>query len=146
MQIAQAGIDDLDLLVPLFESYRAFYGGQPQPEKARNFLRERMERSQSVVLLAREGEEAGGFVQLYPLFSSAAMADVLVLNDLFVAPKHRRKGLAARLVKAAEEYAVGQGVSRLRLSTQHSNTCAQALYEAAGWELDREFRTYNRAL
>lgn len=146
MEIVQAGIDDLDLLVPLFEGYRAFYGGDPKPQEAHAFLCARIERNQSTVLLARDGPDACGFVQLYPLFSSALMAEVLVLNDLFVAEEHRRKGLAAKLVRAAEEYALERGITRLRLSTQHSNVGAQALYEEAGWELDREFRSYNRAL
>jgi ribosomal protein S18 acetylase RimI-like enzyme len=146
MQIVQAGIDDLDLLVPLFEGYRAFYGGAPRPAEAKAFLRDRMELGQSVVLVARDSVAGAGFVQLYPLFSSAAMAEVLVLNDLFVSPEYRRRGLASRLVKAAEDHAKAQGVTRLRLSTQHDNSAAQSLYEAAGWELDLQFRSYNRAL
>lgn len=146
MEIAQAGIDDLDLLVPLFEGYRQFYGGKPAESEARRFIAERIERSQSIILLAIDGDAGCGFVQLYPLFSSVSMQPLLILDDLFVEKAYRRRGLASQLLQAAEDYARSIGVARLRLSTQHSNAGAQALYEQAGWELDQEFRSYNRAL
>jgi ribosomal protein S18 acetylase RimI-like enzyme len=38
------------------------------------------------------------------------------------------------------------GAVRLVLSTAHTNTAAQALYESDGWVLDRDYRTYEFAL
>ena len=144
--VRQAGVEDLEILVPLFESYRQFYGASPDVEGARSFLRDRLDRGDSTLLLAIEGDRAVGFVQLYPLFSSVMMQRVLILNDLFVAPEARRAGVGAELIAAAERFARQAGVTRMRLSTQETNIPAQSLYERLGWEADREFRSYNRTL
>jgi hypothetical protein len=53
VEIRQAAIADLDALAPLFDAYRRFYRLPGDPNRAREFLRERFERSQSVVFLAR---------------------------------------------------------------------------------------------
>jgi GNAT superfamily N-acetyltransferase len=38
--------------------------------------------------------------QLYPSFSSGAMARIFILNDLFVAPEARRRGAGSALLEA----------------------------------------------
>ena len=146
IEVRQAGPEDLEILVPLFEAYRQFYGASPDVEGARSFLRDRLTLGDSTLLLAREGGRAIGFVQLYPLFSSVMMQPVLILNDLFVAPEARRHGTGGKLIEAAERFASQSGVTRMRLSTQETNVPAQSLYERLGWEADREFRSYNRTL
>src|ERR1051325_10793633 len=92
MVLRLAGLSDLDALVPLFDAYRQFYRLESDPGGARRFLRDRFERGQSVVFLAIDGGVAAGFTQLYPSFSSAAMAPIYILNDLFVAPNARKRG------------------------------------------------------
>ena len=89
---------------------------------------------------------AAGFTQLYPSFSSGAMARIFVLNDLFVAPEMRRRGVGAALLNAAAEFGRREGAARLTLSTELNNTTAQALYEKAGWKRDTVFCVYNLAL
>src|SRR5436190_18552595 len=97
VETRQATVDDLDLLVPLFDSYRQFYRQPSEPERARRFLLERFEHNQSVIFLAFEGAGARGFTQLYPSFSSGAMARIFILNDLFVAPEARARGAGSAL-------------------------------------------------
>jgi len=146
IEVRQAGLQDLEVLVPLFDAYRRFYGASPDQEGARSFLRERLNGGDSMLLLAMERGGAAGFVQLYPMFSSVLMQRVLILNDLFVRPEARRGGTGGALVVAAEQFARRSGVTRMRLSTQVTNIPAQSLYERLGWEADREFRSYNRTL
>ena len=74
-----------------------------------------------------------GFTQLYPTFSSVRAARVWVLNDLFVAPGARKRGVAQALLDAAAAFARGDGAIRLELETTPENATAQALYRAAGW-------------
>ena len=69
--IRRATLDDLDAIAPLFDAYRRFYHQPGDVDRARDFLRERMLHSESVVLLAQRDGTAAGFTQLYPLFSSA---------------------------------------------------------------------------
>jgi GNAT superfamily N-acetyltransferase len=142
----QATVADLDLVVPLFDAYRQFYRQPSEPERARRFLLERFEKNQSVIFLAFEGAAAIGFAQLYPSFSSGAMAPIFILNDLFVAPQARRRGTGSALLRAAAQYGRSAGALRLVLSTEVANTTAQSLYERMGWKRDTVFCVYQLAL
>jgi ribosomal protein S18 acetylase RimI-like enzyme len=68
------------------------------------------------------------------------------LNDLFVAEDARRRGVGARLLRAARDHATKSGAVRLALSTAVTNTTAQALYERHGWRLDTAFLHYEYEL
>jgi GNAT superfamily N-acetyltransferase len=146
VEVRQATLADLNLLVPLFDGYRQFYRQASDPERARRFLLERLERKQSVIFLAFEDATAIGFTQLYPSFSSGAMAPIFILNDLFVAPEGRRRGVGSALLQAAAEYGRRTGALRLVLSTEVANTTAQSVYERMGWKRDTVFCVYQLAL
>ena len=146
-QIRQASILDLDLLAPLFDGYRQFYGQPQDLPAARRFLADRFVNHQSVILLAHDAHGQGlGFTQLYPLFSSVRMVRTYLLNDLFVSPAARRQGVAAALLRSAAVQARALGAASLSLSTALDNAPAQALYEALGWQRDRQFCEYSLAL
>ena len=68
------------------------------------------------------------------------------MNDLYVAEDARRRGVGARLLRAAREHARQTGAVRLALSTAVTNTKAQALYERDGWRRDDEFFHYEYEL
>ncbi len=146
MTVRQATIEDLDVISPLFDAYRQFYRESADLDGARQFLLRRFEHNQSVIFLAFDGSSAIGFTQLYPSFSSTAMARILILNDLFVAAGTRRRGAGAALLDAAAGYGRGIGATRLELSTELTNTTAQALYERAGWQRDTTFCSYQLTL
>jgi len=145
VEVRRATLADLDVLVPLFDQYRQFYRQPGDPERAHRFLRERLERSQSVILLAFDNT-AIGFTQLYPSFSSGAMAPIFILNDLFVAPEARRRGVGSRLLRAAAQHGRDTGAIRLVLSTELTNTTAQSVYERMGWKRDMVFCVYQLPL
>lgn len=142
----RATLDDLEALTPLFDAYRQFYRFDSDLPGARQFLEERLRREESTIILAVQGEHPAGFTQLYPSFSSGAMARIFVLNDLFVTPEVRRQGIGFSLLAAAAEYARAEGAVRLALSTELTNTAAQAAYEKAGWRRDTVFCVYQLTL
>jgi GNAT superfamily N-acetyltransferase len=144
--VRQATIADLDLIAPLFDAYREFYRKPAETERARRFLLDRFSNNQSIVFLAFHADEAVGFAQLYPSFSSGSLGRILILNDLFVAPEARRQGAGAWLLEAAANYGRQIGALRLTLSTEHTNTAAQSLYERSGWKRDAFFCSYNLTL
>jgi len=142
--ISQATIRDLVDLVPLFDAYRQFYRQRSDPQLARTFLQQRIERHESVIFIAFDpNRRALGFTQLYPSFSSGKAAPLYILNDLFVAPDARRKGIGRLLLVRAAEFGRTAGAVRLRLSTEISNAPAQALYESLGWKRETAFCDYN---
>ena len=141
--VRRATLADVELIVPLFDAYRQFYEQARNLALAREFLRERLERDQSVIFVALRSDGAAvGFTQLFPSFSSASAQRIFILNDLFVDPAARRNGVGQQLLEAAAEFGRGEGAIRLTLSTAHSNTSAQSLYEAQGWRRDEVFRNY----
>ena len=147
LTVRRAGLDDLDLLAPLFDRYRHFYTQRFDEAVSRSFLGERLSRGDSVLLLAAlDGDDGAGFTQLYPMFSSVRAARVWVLNDLFVAPDARRHGVAQALIDAAAAFARDDGAIRLELETMPDNRTAQTLYEAGGWRRYDETLRYHLPL
>ena len=71
--VRQAALADLDLVAPLFDAYRQFYGRASDLAAATAFLRDRFGHGQSVIFLALDGAEPVGFTQLYPSFSSVSL-------------------------------------------------------------------------
>lgn len=145
-QVRQAVPSDLPDLTRLLDAYRVFYGGSSDPEAAREFLRQRFQHGESTLFLALLGGVAAGFCQLYPSFSSVSLARTFILNDLYVEPAARHRGLATQLLQAAARYATAVGAIRLSLATAIDNQAAQALYAANGWVRDEQFHVYQLKL
>jgi GNAT superfamily N-acetyltransferase len=136
--------DDLDLLTPLFDGYRVFYEQRSDPERARAFLKQRMQLRESVILLALSTSgEAVGFVQLYPSFSSVAAERIWILNDLFVVEHARGSGASQALMEAARDHARFTGAVRITLSTAKTNKHAQRLYESLRYVRDDAYLTFD---
>lgn len=141
--VRQAVLSDIETLVPLFDSYRQFYGRTSDCEAAREFLSARFNHGESVIFIAHESETPVGFTQLYPSFSSVSLARSFILNDLFVSADDRRKGVGSLLLTAAVDYAKTRNAVRLTLSTEITNETAQALYQSTGWKRDDQFYAYH---
>ena len=83
----------------------------------------------------RDGRPVG-YVQLCPPTPLVASRHVLELRGLMVDPDHRRRGIATRLLRAAEQEAARRGVRRLTLRVLAPNAQARALYEARGYVVE----------
>lgn len=136
LRIRQAAPGDLHELARLFDAYRQFYDQASDVRGAREFLTERMEARQSLVIVAAGDDALVGFAQLYPMFSSVRMAPIWILNDLYVDADVRRLGVGRLLLEASAAAARAAGATRLVLETARENLAARALYRAAGWEED----------
>lgn len=141
-QVTRAGIADLDDAARLFVAYLRFYGKDTSAGAAREFIAERLRRQDSVILLARVGETASGFMQLYPTFASLSLAPGWILNDLYVDVQARGLGTGERLMEAARELALANGAAEILLQTARDNQVAQRLYERLGYQRDDEFLVF----
>jgi len=134
MHTRQANADDLDQLSSLFDGYRVFYKQTSDLAAAKEFISQRIESKDSIILVAVEADKSlAGFTQLYPSFTSVGMKKIWVLNDLFVNPNLRKKGVAKALMSAAKKFCKESGRSRLALETGTDNIPAQKLYEQLGY-------------
>lgn len=144
MLVRQATSADLDELSILFDGYRMFYKQPSDPGAAKQFLSERIERNESVILVAVYNDAMVGFTQLYPIFSSVGMKRAWLLNDLFVPEDARGSGAADALLAAAEQLGADTSARYLMLQTAKDNYRAQRVYERNGWERDAEYLVYNK--
>jgi ribosomal protein S18 acetylase RimI-like enzyme len=94
--------------------------------------------TQGVVFVAEEDNRVVGFVCVWAKVESKAVEEkqyeYAYVSDLVVLPGYRRRGLARALLQAAQDYAVSQGATMLRLFVIAKNTGAKTLYENFGFE------------
>ncbi|GIK67553.1 MAG: N-acetyltransferase [Chloroflexota bacterium] len=145
MEIIRATLDHLDAVAPLFDGYRQFYQQPSDLAAARSFLRARLSQGESVIFLAEIHGRPAGFTQLYPSWSSVSMRRLWILNDLFVHPDFRQRGVGEGLLERARQYAIETDAKGLMLETAVDNLPAQRLYERLGWVREVEFYTYTLA-
>ncbi len=151
MRVIRAELFDVLEAAQLFADYREFYGEPYDTAAAGAFLAARIVRDESIVLLALDesgdglvGDEVVGFAQIYPTFSSTRLAKVWVLNDLFVVEHARGTGVVDLLLDTVLRMATSAGATAVELSTAHTNTRAQAVYERHGYQLDEVYRSYEK--
>ncbi len=133
--VRRANPSDLEDLSALFNGYREFYGQETDISGAYEFLSERMELNDSVIYAYEEDGMLTAFVQLYPLYSSIQMRNIWLLNDLFVSPTYRGKGISHELIHAAKDHARQTGACGLMLETHKSNSIGNTLYPAEGFSM-----------
>ncbi|WZB72379.1 GNAT family N-acetyltransferase [Achromobacter xylosoxidans] len=146
LDIRHASVADAARIAPLFDAYRQFYEQPADAAAALAFISARLERGESVILLASVDGAPVGFCQMYPSFCSVIAAPIYVLYDLFVAPAARQSGAGRALLREAETHARERGCKRMDLTTARNNATAQSLYESLGWVRDEVFYTYTRDL
>ena len=87
-------------------------------------------------LCARLDGELAGFLHyvLHPV--AGAMHPVCYMQDVYVAPEHRRKGVASHLIAALSHFCDQQGWERIYWLVDARNEEAQKLYETIGIKLN----------
>ncbi|MEM8506833.1 MAG: GNAT family N-acetyltransferase [Bacteroidota bacterium] len=141
LRIERATLKDLQAIVPLFDAYRVFYKQVSNPEIATSFLRERLTQGDAVIFLAFHSQKPIGFTQLYTTFSSVSIQRYFILNDLFVDPAYRNRGIGKALLNKAKQHCITSGYKGLALETAKDNP-AQHLYEQLDWERDEQYLHY----
>jgi len=138
MKIFQATTSHLDQVVELFDAYRVWYRKPSDKLTAKAFLSERISEKESVIFVCKnETNELVGFTQLYPIFSSTRMKKMWLLNDLFVHPDYRGKGISKGLIEKAKELARSNDACGILLETEKTNDIGNHLYPSAGFELEK---------
>ncbi|MFP7478265.1 GNAT family N-acetyltransferase [Terribacillus saccharophilus] len=146
MTIIRASMEDVQETAILFDQYRQFYKQAHDLSGAKAYITERLEKGDSVIFIAKDGDECVGFTQLYPTFSSIGMKRAWILNDLYVAEGARKQGVGEKLLDAAEAFATETDAGSIALSTAPDNEKAQRLYERKGYVRDEQFYHYELSL
>lgn len=138
MRVFQATTLHIDQVVELFDAYRVWYRKSSDKAAAKAFLSERISGKESVIYVCEnEANQLVGFTQLYPIFSSTRMKKMWLLNDLFVAPDYRGRGISKLLIEKAKDLARSNNASGILLETEKNNDIGNHLYPSAGFELEK---------
>ncbi len=87
------------------------------------------------VLVARQGAQILGMVNLLYTVSTALGESVALLEDMIVHPEQRAAGIGSQLLEAALCVARQQGCKRITLLTDTENAGAQRFYQRHGFHL-----------
>ena len=95
------------------------------------------------------GGAIGGFLEV-GLRSVADGCDpaqpVGYVEGWYVADSHRRRGVGAALLRAAEDWARAQGCSEMASDTQLTNVLSQRVHESLGFEIAERAILYRKSL
>jgi ribosomal protein S18 acetylase RimI-like enzyme len=89
-----------------------------------------------------------GMCSIQTIISTAEGQKSGIIEDVVVARKFRRKGIASLLLDAAGNWAMNMGIQRLQLLSDRTNDAAMKFYHANCWSKTQLFclRKYTEAL
>jgi len=117
----------------LFDDYRAHYGWPPSPQLTHDWLHAQVTQQAMMITAALRAGRACGFIAASVMPASLALGTAWSVRDLYVAPPHRRMGIARVLLRQVIDDARQAGAHRVSLQTETGNTAALTLYTAAGF-------------
>jgi GNAT superfamily N-acetyltransferase len=93
------------------------------------------------VLIAEWSGELAGFALYFFGFSTWTGAPVLYLEDLFVRPEHRKRGIGVSLMRALAREAIARGCGRFVWQVLDWNEPAIGFYASLGATMLHEWKT-----
>lgn len=141
LEIAPVAAEEFEQLLPLIAAYQRFYEVAEIDEgRNRAFFHRFLAPSEDGLLLgARREARFVGYACLYWHFSSLEAVESVLMNDLFVVPAERGRGIGRALIEASAEVARERGVPFVEWSTAPHNETAQRLYDSTGAERSEWF-------
>lgn len=108
-------------------------GVEPLAERYEDLISKR----EMVVLLAGDGPDGFAQLRFRPWVYSAGKNAHSYLEELYVVPSLRGRGIGRKLLEAAMDAARAEGATHMELGTSEEDRAARALYESAGF-INRE--------
>lgn len=127
-----ADIPALDGLLSVLFSQEVEFTPNPEAQQ-RGLARIIGDPEVGAVLVARQGDQIVGMVNLLFTISTALGERVALLEDMVVFPAGRGMGAGTKLLSEAITYSRVQGCKRITLLTDRSNESAQRFYAKQGF-------------
>jgi len=137
VEVRPARTDEVEEMLPLIRAYCEFYETEPDDEGLRRMFETLIgDPNQGAVFIARVDGRAVGFATLDWKWSSLKAARLGYLEDLFVDPEARGRGIADALIEICAERCRERGMPALQWLTAPDNHRAQKVYNRTGAESD----------
>jgi GNAT superfamily N-acetyltransferase len=141
--IEVASVRGAELVEPVKLLEESLRNGDPVSDDFAKTLREAVEAGALEVLAARaEGHVVGVAVLAYRLSISAA-GPFVSIEDLYVRPEERSRGVGRGLLEAVEKRSASRGVSYVEAQVENEEVAA--FYAALGYELQPGVRVLSRS-
>jgi GNAT superfamily N-acetyltransferase len=122
----------------------AFRDGDTVPEDFADSLRKAVEAGDVEVLAARAEDQLLGVALLAYRLNVSAGGLFASVEDLYVRPEARRRGVGRALLQAADERCEERGISYVEAQVEEKE--AQLFYAAVGYEPETGVRVLSRSL
>jgi GNAT superfamily N-acetyltransferase len=137
VEIRPARTDEIEEMLPLIRAYCEFYEVEPNDSGIRTMFETLInDPGQGTVFIARADGKAVGFATLDWKWSSLKAAKIGYLEDLYVHPDTRGKGIADALIKVCADRCRELGRPALEWLTAPDNHRAQKVYDRTGADSD----------
>lgn len=135
LRVRRAGASDLSTLVRLLGQLFSIEADfRPDPGRQRAGLALMLDdEERRAVLVAERATEVVGMVTAQLVVSTSEGGLSALVEDMFVEPGERGRGVGRALLREIEAWAGARGASRLQLLADRENTPALAFYDRMGW-------------
>ena len=133
IQIKTATATDREQWLPLWQAYLRFYKPELSDEISQSTWARFLDPAEPTTLaLAWQDDKAVGMVQCVYHRTNWSIKDACYLQDLFVSPDVRGKGVGRQLIEHVYAAARAKDCCKVHWLTQETNATAIQLYERIG--------------
>lgn len=133
--LRQASTTDIPALLRFMERFYAIDGYPFDAARTTNALTQFFaEPAHGSVFLIDVNGAAIGYVVLAVVYSFEFGGKNAFVDELYLEPEHRGKGLGHAVMERIVEEAKGRGITALHLEVEHHNERALALYRSFGFQ------------
>ena len=143
LKIRLATIDDVPTIFKLIQDLAAYEKLAHEVTGSEELLKEHLfgKKVYIEVILAEIGDQAVGLALFFPNYSTFLTKPGIYLEDLFVVPECRRRGVGKALIAYLAKLVVERDYGRLEWSVLEWNVNAIAFYEKIGATVLPDWRT-----
>lgn len=136
MKVEQVSVHSRDHTIDLMKKYFEFYEREvPSTDDIQQHVTRFIENQKfGVQFIAHDNDMPIGFTTLYFTYSTLSLAPLSIMNDLYVEPNFRGKGVADALFDKCVEYSKSRGIHKMEWVTATDNHRAQKFYDRKGGE------------
>jgi ribosomal protein S18 acetylase RimI-like enzyme len=140
MTIRQARQEDIPHIVELIRGLADFEKLPGPDDGAADRLAAHLLEERFGLLVADEGGAIVGYALYFFTYSTFRAQPSLYLEDLYVDPKQRSRGIGEALLRRVATIAVAEGCGRFEWTVLDWNIRAQAFYKRMGAEMHEQWR------
>jgi ribosomal protein S18 acetylase RimI-like enzyme len=129
----RAGPEDAEAIGRLLHDFNSEYGDfTPGPGTLARRIGDLLDSGQVTVVLAGDGPDGLALMRFRPSLWTETLD--CYLEELYVVPDKRGRGIGRALMQAAMDLARAEGAAHMDLGTGDDDTAARALYEKLGFD------------